>query len=111
MVGIRLGEKDAQRYFHSVFGGEEPDEETEQPQAPTRGLKQKAFENYSSPDNGKLKIEGTLWAAYNGAVWAVDWGRKSAKDRVDDLCLEEGALIKEKALKEARKLLEPSVQA
>jgi len=82
-----------------------------QPQTPIRGLKQKAFENYNSPDNGKLKIEGTLWATYNGAVWAVDWGRKSGKDRVDDLCLEEGAVIKEKALKEVWKLLEPSGKA
>ncbi len=109
MACIRLGEKDVQRYFHSVFGGEEPDEETEHLQTPVRGLKQKAFENYNNPENGKLKIEGTLWAAYNGAIWAVDWGRKSGKDRVDDLCLEEGAFIKERALKEARKLIVPSV--
>lgn len=105
MVKKALAEKDAIRYFHSVFGGEEPDEETDQPLKPMRGLKQKAMDNFSSEENRKLGIQDTLWAAYNGAVWAIDWGRRTQRDRVDDLCLDEGALLKEKALKEAEKII------
>lgn len=105
MVKRSLGEKDALRYFYSVFGGEEPEEDTEQPPKPLKGLKQKAMDNFDSGENRRLGIQGTLWAAYNGAIWAVDWERKTQKDRVDDLCLDEGALLKEKALKEAEKIL------
>ena len=63
------------------------------------------MEDFESDQNRHLKISGTLWAAYNAAVWAVDYKRRSSRDPVDDLCLAEGARIKEKAKREAEGLL------
>ena len=42
----------------------------------------------------------------NAAVYAIDYGRKNQRDRVDDLCLAEGAVLKERALRLAREQLE-----
>jgi hypothetical protein len=57
------------------------------------------FESPPRNRNRKLKIGGTLWAAYNAAVYAIDFERRSHRDRVDDLCLAEGAALKERALR------------
>jgi len=108
MVKRELRDKNVEIYFRSVFGGKEEDQrddENDLPQRPLTGLKKKAMENFESDDNKRLRIHGTLWAAYNAAIWAVDRGRNSQKDRVDDLCIGEGAHIKEKAMTEAEKLL------
>jgi phage/plasmid-like protein (TIGR03299 family) len=105
MASQALAVADAERYFRAVFGGEpEEAEETEgevQARRAVTGLKQHAMENFESGVNRQLHIQGTLWAAYNAAVWAVDWTRKTQKDRVDDLCLGEGARLKERARQQA----------
>ena len=62
--------------------------------------------DFESEQNQKLKISGTLWAAYNAAVWAIDYKRRTSRDLVDDLCLAEGARLKEKARKAAEGLLD-----
>lgn len=109
MVARSIVEADAQQYFRSAFGGGPEDEqETEsagQSKRSVTGLKQWAMENFESDYNRQLGIEGTLWAAYNAAVGAVDWERKSQKDRVDDLCLGEGARLKERARQQAELIL------
>lgn len=96
-----LAEAEALRYFQSVFGGQPSEGQDRR----ITGLKQAALENFESRSNRDLGIQGTLWAAYNAATWSVDWSRNSSKDRVDDLCLGEGAQMKERALQEAEKLL------
>jgi hypothetical protein len=70
------------------------------------GLKAHAMADFDSDQNRHLKISGTLWAAYNAAVWAIDFRRRSNRDVVDDLCLAEGARLKEKARKEAERVLD-----
>jgi hypothetical protein len=72
MVERRIAEADAQHYFQSVFGGQEIGETLEQPVRRVKGLKLYAMENFESEANRQLGIQGTLWAAYNAAVWAVD---------------------------------------
>ena len=62
--------------------------------------------DFESDQNQNLKISGTLWAAYNAAVWAIDYKRRTSRDLVDDLCLAEGARLKEIAKREAERLLE-----
>ena len=52
------------------------------------------------------ELSGILWAAYNAAVWAIGYKRRSSHDLIDDLCPAEGARLKEKAKKEAERLLE-----
>jgi phage/plasmid-like protein (TIGR03299 family) len=120
MAGHRIAKRDAEDYFRSVFGGVSPqgaqvslfdngdDEDTPTSADATRatsGLKAHAFEDFESDDNRRLKIDGTLWAAYNAAVWAIDYKRRSTRDPVDDLCLADGAKLKEKALKVAERVL------
>jgi phage/plasmid-like protein (TIGR03299 family) len=109
MATRSMTEADAERYFRSVFGGEIEDEQefetADQARRPMTGLKQRAMENFESDSNRQLHIQGTLWAAYNATIWAVDWERKTNKDRVDDLCLGEGARIKERARQQAELIL------
>jgi len=120
MAGHKLATRNAEDYFRSVFGGTPPDEENvddmdgtqlppdleaEQTRPPT-GLKADAMDDFESDQNRNLKISGTLWAAYNAVVWAIDYKRRTSRDLVDDLCLAEGARLKEKARKEAERLLE-----
>lgn len=73
---------------------------------PVVGLKKEAMDDFGSKENRQFKIEGTLRAAYNAAVWAIDYRRRTTRDLVDDLCLAEGARLKEKARREAERLLE-----
>ena len=102
MVDYRLAEADAWNYFQSVFGGADgPQNGSKRP----AGAKEYAMTNFKSVKNQELGIENTLWAAYNAATWAVDWKRQSKKDRVDDLCLGDGADLKEKARHEAEVLI------
>jgi phage/plasmid-like protein (TIGR03299 family) len=109
MAAHALAVADAERYFWAVFGGEPQEgdeaEGTGQIRRAVAGLKQHAIENFESEVNRTLHIQGTLWAAYNAAVWAVDWERRSQKDRVDDLCLGEGARLKERARQQAELIL------
>jgi phage/plasmid-like protein (TIGR03299 family) len=120
MVGHKLATRNADNYFRSVFGGTPPDENAEDTDAtqlrrdleaedakPAKGLKADAMEDFESDENRKLRIDGTLWAAYNAAVWAIDYRRRTSRDLVDDLCLAEGARLKERAKKEAERLLIP----
>ena len=97
MVDRRVTEAEAWDYFRKVFGGKDADNGGKRP----LGLKEYAMSNFKAPENKKLRIENTLWAAYNAATWAIDWKRKSKKDRVDDLCLGDGASLKEKAWSQA----------
>ena len=69
------------------------------------------MDDFESEQNRTLKIDGTLWAAYNAAVWAIDFARRNQRDRVDDLCLAEGAALKERALRAARKYVEEGIGA
>jgi hypothetical protein len=46
-----------------------------EPEKPLLGLKRHALDDFDSELNRRLKIDGTLWAAYNAAVWAVDYKR------------------------------------
>jgi phage/plasmid-like protein (TIGR03299 family) len=119
MAGHKLAVRNAEHYFRSVFGGTasaegdaelmegtEPSGEFEPAEVvATRGLKAEAMDNFESEENQKLKIEGSLWAAYNAAVWAIDYRRRSSRDTVDDLCLGDGARLKEKAKNQAERLL------
>jgi hypothetical protein len=61
--------------------------------------------NFKSEMNRRIDIDGTLWAAYNAAVWAVDFARRRRKDPVGDLCLEEGARLKPRAFNVAWAML------
>jgi hypothetical protein len=72
---------------------------------PLTGLKQSAMENFESDTNRRMKTSGSLWAAYNAAIWAVDFARESSADRVDDLCLGEGARLKDRARRQAEALM------
>ena len=119
MAGHKLASRNAEDYFRSVFGGAPPKDEdaddmdgallpalaSEDPRPPT-GLKAEAMADFESDQNQSLKISGTLWAAYNAAVWAIDYKRRTSRDLVDDLCLAEGARLKEIAKREAERLLE-----
>jgi hypothetical protein len=119
MATHRLATKNAEDYFRSVFGGTPPrdenaddyddtelrrDQESKETKPPT-GLKADAMQGFESDQNQKLKISGTVWAAYNAAVWAIDYKRRTSGDLVDDLCLADGARLKEKAKREAEQLL------
>jgi phage/plasmid-like protein (TIGR03299 family) len=120
MASCPIADKNAEAYFRTVFGGA-PDSEVdaedgdgaEMPAALAvevnekrlLGLKKEAMDDFCSKQNRQFKIDGTLWAAYNAAVWAIDYKRRSTRDVVDDLCLAEGARLKEKAMKEAKRLL------
>jgi phage/plasmid-like protein (TIGR03299 family) len=122
MAGCHITDKNAEAYFRSVFGGasntrddEEDSDGSERPTGllleadddkPVVGLKKEAMDDFGSKQNRQFKIEGTLWAAYNAAVWAVDYRRRTTRDPVDDLCLAEGARLKEKAKTEAERLLQ-----
>ncbi len=122
MAGCHIKDKNAEAYFRSVFGGtansrndEEEGDGSEVPTGlfaeagdgrPAVGLKKDAMADYCSEQNQKFKISGTVWAAYNAAVWAIDYKRQTSRDLVDDLCLGEGARLKEKARSEAERLLE-----
>jgi phage/plasmid-like protein (TIGR03299 family) len=117
MASHQLVARDAERYFRQVFGARErpldnaaPDESLEpeptEQQRPLLGLKKVALDDFEREHNRKLRIDGTLWAAYNAAVYAIDFGRKIQRDRVDDLCLAEGAALKARALRAAEKHLE-----
>jgi hypothetical protein len=77
---------------------------------PLLGLKKHALDDFDSELNRRLKIDGTLWAAYNAAVWAIDYKRPATRDTVDDLCLAEGARLKEKAKREADRILETAAR-
>jgi hypothetical protein len=124
MAELALAVSNAERYFRSVFGDTSrrlsDDEETVSPSETRdqddsmtirdalRGLKQKAMENFEDRNNERLGVAGTLWAAYNGAVWAVDYRRRTQRDVVDDLCLADGARLKERALQQAEAILSSS---
>jgi len=114
MANRRLSVSDAERYFKQVFGSTDKPSTEEDSQAelferaqaendrPLQGLKKIAMDDFEREHNKKLMINGTLWAAYNAAVYAIDFGRKNQRDRVDDLCLAEGAALKAKAIRIAR---------
>jgi len=115
MARRRMTVVEVRRYFDLVFRPG-PDEENEErppaaepvphgPQRPQR-LKEAAWKDYQSSRNDYLGVAETLWAAYNAAVWAVDWVHRSQRDRVEDLCLGDGARLKERALTLARRWLE-----
>ena len=121
MMACNIQQRNAEAYFRAVFGGtsgvEDDDEDADGPERPAAltaeandrplvGLKKHAMDDFDSKQNGQLKINGTLWAAYNAAVWAIDYKRPTSRDPVDDLCLADGARLKEKARKEAERLLE-----
>jgi phage/plasmid-like protein (TIGR03299 family) len=120
MAACRITTKNAEAYFRSVFGGtsglrdDSEDADAEQPggvspeadvDRPLLGLKKYAMDDFESKQNRELKIIGTLWAAYNAVVWAVDYRRPTSRDLVDDLCLADGARLKEKAKREAERVL------
>jgi phage/plasmid-like protein (TIGR03299 family) len=114
MAQRRLAAPEAWRYFDLVFRPG-PDDENEEglpavePVLRRAGrpqrLKEAAWEDYQSSLNDYLGVAETLWAAYNAAVWAVDWVHRSQRDRVEDLCLGDGARLKERALTLARRWL------
>lgn len=114
MADTRLARADAERYFWSVFGGSPPEEDEDDvavgtertPERQTTNLRRRAMMDFESEANRRLGIEGTLWAAYNAAVWAVDFARVSRKDPVDDLCLGEGARLKQRAFDKALALVD-----
>jgi phage/plasmid-like protein (TIGR03299 family) len=118
MANQQLAARDVERYFKQVFGSteKEPTEEEFQAalfesaadQRPLAGLKKTAMDDFERDENHRLRVDGTLWAAYNAAVYAIDYGRKNQRDRVDDLCLAEGAALKERALRFARERLNAS---
>jgi hypothetical protein len=105
MAAREMTERDAFEYFRKVFGS--PNDQDNGPvRKPNQlGYKDYAMENFKSPNNQELKIENTLWAAYNAVIWAIDWRRKNSKDRVDDLCLGNGARLKQNAFDEAELLM------
>lgn len=113
MAETALARRDAQRYFCTVFRYDEVEEDGDEAAVRARSplerrarrLGQLAMTDFESETNRRLGIEGTLWAAYNAAVWAVDFARKSHKDPVDDLCLGEGARLKQRAFDAARALV------
>lgn len=115
MAKRRLTIPEAGRYFDLVFSpGQDDEDEGEPPMVelvprrvgrPQR-LKEAAWEDYGDSLNDHLGVAETLWAAYNAAVWAVDWVHRSQRDRVEDLCLGDGARLKERALTLARRWLE-----
>lgn len=120
MAACRIHRKNAEAYFRAVFGGS-PDtrvdddadvqdgfperQEGADTGRPPVGLKKDAMNDFESKENSHLGISGTLWAAYNAAVWAIDYRRRTSQDPVDDLCLAEGARLKELARREAERWL------